>query len=41
MLSDKEVNDMSVGKGMFQSNFTVDQIHSVIGEVVFDVYQIK
>jgi hypothetical protein len=27
--------------GMFQSNFTVDQIHSILGEVVFDVYQIK
>jgi len=27
--------------GMFESKFTIDQIYSILGGVVFDVYQVK
>ena len=27
--------------GMFQSKFTIDQMYSILGDVVFDVHQIK
>ena len=34
----KEGGEVSI-IGMFESNFTIDQIYSILGSVVFDVFR--